>query len=131
MAVLNINNRTITVSKESLLTALKENRAIHAAEYEVAVAEFSKRLEDDLKTAMKIVKKGNFEDMSNIRVIAQAPVSHLPEFDEAIEMLEFSLSDELEIDTNTFKAYVKNEWTWTKNFKKLIDSYKIAGSMLV
>lgn len=122
--------RTIVMEKSVLLDALRKNREIHRAEFEEAQAEFLLRLEAELKEALKRVKKSSFEELAKLSVNPRAPVSHLAEFDEVIEMMEFSTSDEITIDSVSFRAYVKNQWAWSDSFKALIGSYKVAGSML-
>lgn len=131
MIVTDTNKRTITMLRTVLLDAVKANREIHRAEYQEACAAFLERVEADLREAVRNVKRGGFEAASNIAIVPKPPVSHDMEFETIIDMLTYSTSDEITIDAGSFQAYVKNQWPWSKNFKDIAASYKIAGSTFV
>lgn len=39
-------------------------------------------------------------------------------------MLEYSTNEEIELDSPSFKAYIKNQWDWTDSFKAYSTSLK-------
>ena len=126
----NVKHRVITMKVSDLLEALKKNREIHAAEFEEAKAAFIERMESDLKLALKKTKTGNFDEIKNIRLYPKVLENHVREYDEAIQMLQYTTTDIVEIDSETFRAYVNNEWAWSDTFKNVLNTYKVAGSML-
>lgn len=131
MIVTDNHKRTITMSRADLIAAVIKNREIHRQEYEDAKVAFLERVENDLRDAVKSVKKDGFAAASTIAIVPRPPVSHDAEFETILDMLQYSTSDVVTIDSLSFQAYVKNQWSWSKTFKETTDSYKIAGSTFV
>jgi hypothetical protein len=55
------------------------------------------------------------------------PVNYADQYIEAIDMLKFSVDENIQIDQQTFQSYVKNEWTWTQHFKALNSTYAVSS----
>lgn len=127
---MNIRQRSVNVARSQLLEAIKKNREIHAAEYEVALVDFKTRLQEDLKAALEKVATKEPRDLSRFSVAVRFPQSHVQEYDDVIEMLEMSVDDTIELDSESFKAYIKNEWSWTNQFKAMTESYQVGGAFL-
>lgn len=99
---MNIRQRSVNVSRVELLEKLKQNLELHRAEYKEALAEFHTRLLEDLKLAQKKVSKvENVEDLKNFH-----------------------------LDSESFRAYIKNEWQWQATFAAAKMAYATVGSSL-
>ncbi len=107
------NTMKVKVKKAELLNALKENREKHAADYEKAKIGFRKVLEKELEKKLQQCRDGKKVELLFKN---QKPNSHLKDYDDVIGMLEFSTDDELTIDHQQYKQYVKNEWDWIKHW---------------
>lgn len=46
----------------------------------------------------------------------QYPENHLEDYNRAIDLLNFSVADKVELSVGDFDAYVRNNWSWRKSF---------------
>ncbi|NOQ50307.1 MAG: hypothetical protein GQ557_01410 [Mycoplasmataceae bacterium] len=53
----------------------------------------------------------------------EKPISHIGEYDMAIQMLNMTTSEEIEISKEEFKQYVMDDWYWSQPFKNLAMAY--------
>lgn len=134
--MMNIRQRSVNVNRLQLLETLRANLEIHRAEYREAVLEFHARLEADLKAALKKVKAVD-PDISEIEsklrkfsFSVRFPQNYESQYVEVIEMLELSVDDVINLDAESFRAYIKNEWAWQQGFRATKALYATAGSML-
>lgn len=128
---MNIRQRSVNVSRVELLEKLKQNLELHRAEYKEALAEFHTRLLEDLKLAQKKVSKvENVEDLKNFHFRVSFPQNHEKDYIEVIEMLEMSVDEHINLDSESFRAYIKNEWQWQATFAAAKMAYATVGSSL-
>lgn len=117
--MLTLHNRSISVPRLKLLESLRENQAKHASEYAQAITDYHIALEVELKKALKAVKAITTDTIEQVRKVSvdfDAPVSHLADYRKAIQMLEFSTVESIEVDEASFEAYVNNNWPWKNAF---------------
>lgn len=127
--MMNLRQRTVNVNRLELLKALEENREKHRAEYKEALVEFHRRLLEDLEQAHRTVAETkNIEDLQKFRMSILFPQNHEKDYDEVIDMLKWSADETINLDAESFKAYVKNEWSWTSSFLHTKALYAVAGS---
>lgn len=117
--------QTFTVDKPKLLTILKENRAKHIEKYEIAKKKFREavvaKLEEHLllaETGMKI----------HLHVQLSEPTLHVEEYDNVIGLLELCKDEEIEINWQDYKSYVKDEWNWSSQFVTSTAAYLGQGA---
>lgn len=127
--MMNIRQRTVNVNRKNLLEALKQNRAKHVVEYQDALIAFKTRLLSDLKAAVKKVEVATVSELKDFEIEIDFPVSHDEEFGDIIEMLEQSTDEVINIDSESFKAYFRNEWAWSSGFQRSVSNYA-SGSFL-
>ena len=112
--------QTVHVRTETLISHLKDNKVKHVAEYNAAVEGFKDEMVRVLQEELKKAKQGELKMLS---LTLYAPTSHETEYQEAIDMLEFSVDETIQLDTQSFKAYFKDEWDWTGHFKSMVTAY--------
>lgn len=127
--MMNIRQRSVNVSREKLLEALKTNRAIHKAEYAQALVAFKIRLLADLKAALLKVDGAEPAALKDFELEVDFPMNHEEEFSDIIDMLEHSTDSVINIDSESFKAYFNNEWNWSQSFARSVSNYAV-GSFL-
>lgn len=127
--MMNIRQRSVNVSREKLLEALKTNRAKHAKEYAEALVAFKTRLLADLEAAILKVDETEPAALAEFEVEVDFPANHDSEFSDIIDMLEHSTDSVINIDSESFKAYFNNEWNWSQSFARSVSNYAI-GSFL-
>lgn len=131
--MMNIRQRSVNVSRLVLLEKLRENLELHRAEYQEALVEYHARLEEDLKLALKKVKNtdaADVESLKGFRFHVQFPQNHEQDYLDVIEMLELSVDENINLDSESFKAYIKNEWNWQHAFIAAKAAYAVVGSSL-
>jgi len=99
----------ITVSKDELLTALKENRATHGAAYEKAKAGYIKVTTKQIQEYLTRLTNGNLLERA---FIPTPPEDHTGDYDDAIDMMTWSQDDKIELTQSQFRQYVKDDWGW-------------------
>lgn len=125
---LNSTERSIKIDRQTLLAALRANLAIHKTEFAEAVVDYKNKLAIDLHAARSSLLNGSVA-WDKVSVTFNRPISHEMDYVEAIEILEYEVRDEVEIDGQSFKAYVKNVWPWTTTFSTTNASLKLGGSL--
>lgn len=132
--MMNIRQRSVNVSRVELLFKLRENLELHRREYAEAVLEYRARLEEDLAIALKKVKKVDAADTEKVlkgfNFCISFPQNHEKDYVEVIEMLEMSVDENINLDSESFRAYIKNEWSWKGHFEMAKMAYASAGSSL-
>lgn len=104
----------IKVSKQELLTIVKENRKKHKEEYLESIKAYRAKAADLLTQELqKIVTGGKFQTRFDL----SKPESHEKEYDLAIKMLEMSVDDVIQISQGEFDQLVNDEWSWKYNFQ--------------
>lgn len=106
--------KTIKLSKSELLSKLHENLQIHNKEFEELYAAYLNKAEKALKDRLKKVKKGESFDLV-FRL--SEPHSYEEEYLTAIEMVEMSVGEEIDIEAEDFKCWVQNKWGWSNSFE--------------
>ncbi len=127
--MMNIRQRSVNVDRMKLLEALRTNREVHRKEYAEALVAFKKRLLEDLEKALLKVDEAEPAALKDFELEVDFPMNHDEEFGDIIDMLEHSTDTVINIDSESFKAYFNNEWTWTRSFKSSVSNYA-SGSFL-
>jgi hypothetical protein len=116
---------TTLVDKERLLTALRENREGHAAEYEKAKKGYLRVTRKRLEELLARLVDGELLD----RVWLEAPPEdHTKDYDDAIEMMEWTQDNQIDLTQAQFKQYVKDDWGWRDQWMTSNTAYLEAGS---
>lgn len=120
-----VTMETVTVNKTQLLETLRANKNKHVAEYLEANELYKKAALKELQKMVKLAKKGQI--VRNLPVELRTPVSHESDYTTAIEMLEWSVKDEIVIDQDTFLNFVKDQWNWKREFEATNTFYKASA----
>lgn len=126
-----VNGSTFKVNREKMLTKLQENLEVYRAEYKQALVDYRLHLLEHLMARTAQVQEANPDDHAALEtalrkinlVLPSPPGNHEAQYIEAIEMLSYASQEEVEIDRDTFKAWVMNDWKWMGSFKALAASY--------
>lgn len=109
------------VTKETLISIMKANRAKHVDIYEQAVVKYREQAIVELTKQLVRAKEGkkfslNFPQLTK-------PVSFVKEYDNTIGLLEMSLASVVEITTDEYKRFIKDEWNWKNMFNTSNSKY--------
>ena len=119
---------SVTVKVDELLDILKKNREAHRAIFLEAQKgyreEVIRRLDDmlaDAREGRKITSYVQFEE----------PSDQTKDYDRAIRILEMSVDDEAELNDQTFRSFVMDDWSWKSNFLLSNSYYSATAASLV
>ena len=122
MSMRGIDSRTVNVKRADLLEKLRANKETFIEEYKEALSDFNAKVIRELQQNLKKAKKGQLKE---VRINLVPPTDHTDDYQEVIDMMEVSVDEVINLDSESFKAYYKNEWNWTSHFKTLNSSYKL------
>ena len=132
----NLQVRKVTVNKLELLKKLEANLKLHATEYEEAVAEYKVAAKSVLKEK-KLKLSAEFKQLDTslekepVQLVfkeglifeLEPPVSYVSSYEEVIELFKWETKDEVELDSNEVKRYIRNQWEWTAIFASSKSGY--------
>ena len=104
---------TIFIDKAKLLVKLKENRERHREKFLKAQEGYRAEVIEQLDKALKDTREGR-KICTHFRL--EAPQDQTPDYDRAIEMLDWSLDDKIELTSDDFRQYVRDEWHWKRDW---------------
>jgi hypothetical protein len=124
---LNLHSQTVNVDRLKLLGVLKENLKKHVSEYATAVVNYRLALQADLIAALA---KANdpAANIEKLEVDFGYPQSYASQYQQVIDMLEFSVDPTITLDNQAFRAYVKDEWSWKSSFNLSNSTYSAKAS---
>lgn len=116
---------SVNVSRKDLLAKLKENREIHKKDYQEALIGYQIKLTADLEKALAEVKTINVSRLNTLHAVSyDCPRSYDTEYRKIIDMMEVSVDDVINLDSQSFEQYFKNEWSWSDHFNNSATMYK-------
>jgi hypothetical protein len=105
--------RPITVDKGPLLKTLRANREQHRTIFEEAVEGYRAEAVKQLTDHLQRVKSGK---PKRVQIYIPEPGDHTRDYDVAIEMIEMSIGNTIELDETSFRSFVKDDWDWKRQF---------------
>ncbi len=111
---------TVNVEKVRLLETLRNNLQKHRAEYAEATLKYPQVVVEELRKRAGRIEAG---DKVDLRFDLPEPRSFETEYEDAIQMLEWSQDDIVELDQSQFKQYVQDEWHWQRAFAASTQMY--------
>lgn len=101
----------IEVNIDKLVDTLKANRDQHIKDYEKAKKGWVKLLRKELVAKLDTLDNGG---ELKLTIENQKPETHVSDYDEVIEMLEFASSSTIDLDPQTYRQFVKDDWQWKR-----------------
>jgi hypothetical protein len=115
--------RSTTVKVADLKKKLKANRKTHRETYEKALKRFSELAVEKFEENIEEIKKGG-----PVRTYLDLPTpeDHTGDYDTAIEMLDWTVLDEVELTQHEFQQFVLDDWGWKQTFASNTMSYVVS-----
>ena len=115
----------IRISKQKLLTKLKENKEEHEKMYEMALSGWREqvviRLEQALYNAMKAIEYETDLEL-------EPPTEHLGDYSEIIDRVEWNEEEVISLDLYEFNHFVRDSWDWMPDFLNTAYHYSSSSS---
>lgn len=111
--------RKITVNKKNLIDRIKKNRENHIIDYDKAVIAYKKEANKQLNNLLDKVNKGEM----GIKLNLNTPINSSVDYDHLIEMFEWEVNDEVELDYSEFKRYIQDQTDFAVRAKLMNASY--------
>jgi hypothetical protein len=116
--------RSVKINKTDLLKIVVTNQAKHITEFNEAVKDYKKAAIKIAKEHVDLAKTGDLEQIARIKAMPQKPASYEKEYDRAIRMLQLSVEDIIELESDVFNQLVLDEWSWKNMFVASNSMYK-------
>ncbi len=100
---------TVKVKKARLLNKLHDNRKEHRANFLKAQEGYKMEVIEQLEKSLQDARDGK---RFNTFFQLPAPKDQTPEYNTAIEMLDWSVDDEIELEQQAFRQYIFDDWYW-------------------
>jgi hypothetical protein len=120
--------KPIKVNKDQLVAALQENRSKHHAIFEEALEGYKIEAIRQLSRHLDRIRKGQ---PKRVYISIPQPEDHTSDYDTAIQMMAWSVDDVIELDEQSFKSYVLDDWTWKRQFLASNSFYSKTASDLL
>lgn len=115
-------NQTVNVERTAVIDALKKGLEEHKLQYAEAQKDYHQAVIKFLSNALNSAKDGDF---SNLVLNIPKPENHEKDYLHILDMLELSVDDVITLDSDTFRAYFKGEWSWKHRFNDIMGSTKL------
>ena len=119
----------IKMNRVELLAIVRENMALHVAEYLEAVEDYKKLVLKQCQDNLTLAESGNLSTFALIKSVPHRPNSYESSYKRAVRMLELSIEDIIEIDEDVFNQLVLDEWSWKNVFTESNARYKMGGAV--
>ncbi len=106
---------TTHANREELLKVLKKNREKHEREFNKAMKAWVKKSTKALQVAADKAKTDGWITRDPLKDLPK-PTSYLESYNKAIRMVEMDARSVVELDAQTFNAWVHDEWEWRGAF---------------
>ena len=124
----------IPVEKNRLIAKLQENKETHSRQYKEAMEGFKDAVLEDLAKQIKTlqtwvekVEASTPEQISKrVPVTCQRPENHTSDYEEVIDMMNWTTEKEVKLSTTDFNAYVRDNWDWRQTFASTHMAYNKA-----
>lgn len=97
--------RIIKISKEDLISRLKENLASHLKDYKAGIAAYKKEVTKQLA----LLQSKNAAGELRLQLELTEPVDNSETYEKVIEMFEWELATKVELTQAEFKQYVQDD----------------------
>lgn len=104
-------SRTIKVNKQKLIDKIIENKAAHIISYDKAVIAYKV---EALKQLAELTEKVEGGDMT-VRLNLTTPIDNKENYDKIIDMFEWEVEEEVELEQSEFTEYVQDETEFARN----------------
>jgi len=120
MLINDFGDSKITVKRDDLLKALRENQTKHTAEYAEAYDGYKVAFVKEAEKLLSRAKEGRFDQQT---IALAAPQDHTKDYHRVIRMMEMCTAEEIIVSESQFSQYVLDEWNWQANFKATAMAY--------
>jgi polysaccharide deacetylase 2 family uncharacterized protein YibQ len=104
----------ITVMKAALIETVRANRETHRQMFLDAQVKYRERVIEELDARLLEARRPG--GAINLGFRLPEPVDYTAEYDQALAMLEWEVSETVELDQTTFTELVLNQWRWAQHF---------------
>ena len=113
---------SVKVPRTMLLVTLRKNLQEHIQIVKEAKAGYERKLLAIYEAGVDILRDGRIPKVVEPYQLP-VPKDHSKEYQDAIEMLEMSREDNVELGIMQFRALVKDEWEWSGGFYTTNSAY--------
>ena len=106
----------VKINRAELLAIVKTNRDSHIKSFGEAIEDYKTAILAIAVESLKLAKTGDLNKIATIRIMPSRPVSYEASYSRAIRMLELSVDEVIELNSDVFNQLVLDEWNWKAGF---------------
>ncbi len=130
-AIAKTQSEYVKVTREELLTKVKENAEKHSKEWEEAHKQWRIDQIEYMKEYAVAIRDGldNIESGGDIKWLNQRdyqleePISHSKQYERVSQRLEMSIDDHIFLSHKDFDRFVMDDWDWKGAFTASVANY--------
>lgn len=125
--MLTMRNKSVNVSRVQLIENLKENLEVYKLQLQEALEDYKACITLQLQDALNNILREDItlKEVTKMVIEFDPPEDHTDDYIDAIEILEYSVDENINLDMDSFKAYIKNEWSWSRSFASSMAASKL------
>ena len=116
--------QSVNIKRQDVIEALQKSLEIHRAEYAEALEDYREACLKFFEEGLEALKSGVLDE-SKLQLKVSMPDNYEHEFTSVLDMLEYSVDEVINLDSDTFAAYFKNKWYWKNNFNAALAATKL------
>lgn len=115
--------RSVRLDKQRLLDALKANKVEHKKVYDEAIQGWHEAMRAAVVKALADIDERSVYHTSIFHKLPK-PEDHTEEYDATINLIEWSLDTEFELQAQEFQQFVMDNWAWKAGFTATTSNYR-------
>lgn len=121
--MLNMRQQSVNVDRLELISALEKGLEMHRLQLAESKADYAAAVVKFMGDAYERAKSGDFK---NLTLMLREPENHEADYLDIIEMMQVSVDKTIQLDKESYKAFYRNEWSWSSNLLASAMAYKTA-----
>lgn len=114
--------KQVIVQKADVIERLAANRERHRRLYEAAMDRYAQAAVAQLDAWAQEFRTGG---TPRVALDLPLPVDHTEDYDVALDMLGMAVGEVVDIDIETFRSYMRDDWPWRGRFQQTTDFYAV------
>ena len=103
----------VRLAKRAVINQLLENRKVHRQKFEEAMDGYR---DEAVRVLEKHIENIKNNEPQQVYLNLPLPEDHSEDYDRAIQMLEWSLDDEVILNQREYSTYIMDDWGWKQDF---------------
>lgn len=115
--------RPVRVNRTDLINKLLENKSKHVQEFREVYELFRDKAIRQMERNLELARDTNATNVV-LSISLATPVSHEQDYDDALGLLQMGTDETVELDMESYRQYIQDNWVWKRSFDATNSLYK-------